>query len=75
MCNTHIVSIVNGRRVAELKTNYAVRLIEILRTLGQAAERSEENFEAVRQLERVLLSAMEFPALPEGSDSDPSGFP
>jgi hypothetical protein len=69
------LSIVNARRVAELKTNYAVRLIEILRILGQAAERSEENFEAVRQLERVLLAAMEFPALPKDSDSDQSGFP
>ena len=71
----HILSIVNARRVAELKTNYAVRLIEILRILGQAAERTEENLEAVRQLERVLLAAMEFPALSEGPDSDPSGFP
>lgn len=57
-------AIMNERRVRELKVHYAISLIEILRTVCEVGDRTEEHAEAIRQVERALLSCLKFPVPP-----------
>jgi hypothetical protein len=58
----------NAKRVREIKLQYAVSLIEILRSVCEAGERSEEHAEAIRQVEKALLACVEFPTQSMGSN-------
>jgi hypothetical protein len=60
----HSVCTMNERRVRELKLQYVIGLIEILQSICDAGEPTEEHAEAVRQVQRALLSCLEFPLLP-----------
>lgn len=50
----------NARRVRELKLKYVVSLIELLRTVCEAGERSEEHLEAIQQIEHGLLRSIDY---------------
>jgi hypothetical protein len=64
----------NERRVRELTVQYAAGLVEILRTISEAGEPTEEHATAIRHVEKALLRCMEFPVPPTDSRVDIDHF-